>query len=82
MSRHLIPIEGLSLEEGDGHMVDKGEDITIMRMICDSLLSAVNQKMIRQAGNTDKGFRKLMQALQEGHRTRDAKHSPYTRESV
>ena len=37
MSRHLVLIEGLSLEEREGHTVDKGEDVTIMTVICNNL---------------------------------------------
>ena len=59
MSRHLVLIEGLSLEERYGHMKDKGEDVTIMRVICDSLPPAVTHKMIRQAREADKDFKEL-----------------------
>ena len=48
-------------------MVDKGEDVTIMRVICGSLLLVVSQVMIGQAGDVDKDFRELKQTVQEGH---------------
>ena len=49
MSRHPMPIAGLAPEERDAQMVDEGEDIIVMRVMCDSLPPAITQEMIRQA---------------------------------
>ena len=68
MSRHLAPIEGLFLEK-ERQMMDEGEDITIMGVICNYLLLAEKQEMIQQAGEADTDFRQLKQAVQEGQRT-------------
>ena len=71
MSRHLTPIAGLAPEERDAQMVDKGEGVIVMRVMCDSLLPAVMQEMIRQAGDGDEDFRKLKEAVQQGRRPQE-----------
>ena len=51
-------------------MVDEGEDVIVMRVMCDSLPPPVTQE-IRQAGDADKDFRKLKEAVQQGRRPQE-----------